>query len=390
MMDLQLPQGLGQATLAWAVAAVCLGALTRNDPSRPLRLARWALAAQTAAWACAWAAQTTAGWVLGVLALVCASAGHYLLLLGLRGWLGRRPGRDVLFLLCVLSPVGQALAFAHEGLRLVWPATALALQWGLVALAACWTSRKPYAGPWRHLLAAAYGVVAVLALLPVLGPAVGVEPWTPHANALALGVAALAGQALAVATLAGIMAAWRREVEVRLELQAHTDPLTELNNRWGWLKHAKGVMAQAQRQEWAVAVLILDLDHFKRVNDTHGHGVGDQALTVLGQTIKQCIRESDVPGRLGGEEFVLLLPQIDLAGAQALDQRLRAQFRSASQATLGMELNFSSGLAFCEFSKGSTLKNALRQADDCMYQAKSLGRGRLFFNPDPNGKAPTC
>jgi PleD family two-component response regulator len=55
-----------------------------------------------------------------------------------------------------------------------------------------------------------------------------------------------------------------------------------------------------------------------------------------------------------------------------------------------MELNFSSGLAFCEFSKGSALKNALRLADDCMYQAKSLGRGRLFFNPDPTGQTPTC
>ena len=147
-------------------------------------------------------------------------------------------------------------------------------------------------------------------------------------------------------------------------------------------------MAQARRQKLSLAVLLIDLDHFKHVNDVHGHAAGDRALALRGRAIKSCIRESDVAGRQGGEEFVLLLPDIDQENAQALDQRVRDTFKRLSGEKLGLVLNFSSGMAFCDFRREDPLKRAVAEADAAMYHAKSRGRGQLCANADLNVTVP--
>jgi diguanylate cyclase (GGDEF)-like protein len=140
---------------------------------------------------------------------------------------------------------------------------------------------------------------------------------------------------------------------------------------------APQLLAQAQRQQWPLAVLMLDLDHFKRVNDVHGHETGDRALALFADVIRSCLRDNDVAARIGGEEFVLLLPHTDAPGAALLDARLRGLLLTQSADLLGWPLNYSAGLVLCPVTGPHPLEAALQQADQALYQAKASGRGQL-------------
>ena len=138
------------------------------------------------------------------------------------------------------------------------------------------------------------------------------------------------------------------------------------------------MLAQGLRHHLPLALLMLDLDHFKRINDSHGHEGGDAALRLFGATLLQTRRLSDVVARIGGEEFAVLLPHADRAAACVFDQRLRASLAEQAQPALGFGLDFSSGLALLTELQGETLAQWMTRADSALYQAKSQGRGRLM------------
>ena len=105
--------------------------------------------------------------------------------------------------------------------------------------------------------------------------------------------------------------------------QAFKDPLTQLGNRRYFDERGDGVLALARRRGRPFSVLMIDIDHFKRVNDEHGHAAGDEVLRALGNALKASLRGGDVCGRLGGEEFAVVLPDEDRAGGAATAERLR-------------------------------------------------------------------
>lgn len=376
------------AMMLFAVAGA-MSLVMGQQLSAAARAARNSLVVQAAGWICVVSAEFVWRMPLSVLAVVCASASSLLMFTALEHWLGPRPGRLFLQVLGVLTPLGYALGFDSPSFRVSWCNLFLATQFAVMTTAALWQSPKFADNGWRVLLALCYGPMSVLtAGRGILGG------WYPelYPNFLAphpVNVAAQVSAHISVGLSAvGVLAAWRREIEIQLERQAHTDPLTGLLNRRGWLKHADMVVAQARRHHFSMCILMLDLDHFKQVNDRYGHEAGDRALMLLGKCIASTMRESDVCGRWGGEEFTLLLPRIDEASATALDQRLRALFQAKSGDKLGIALNFSSGLAFCDATQPDALKRALMQADASMYQAKANGRGRLYANADVNITIP--
>jgi diguanylate cyclase (GGDEF)-like protein len=108
-----------------------------------------------------------------------------------------------------------------------------------------------------------------------------------------------------------------------LAAAARTDPKTGLLNATAWQREADAEVARAQRTSSPLALLLVDVDHFKRVNDSHGHLIGDEVLRALATELRQQVRESDVVGRFGGEEFTVLLPRTDDAGAYGIAERLR-------------------------------------------------------------------
>ncbi len=160
---------------------------------------------------------------------------------------------------------------------------------------------------------------------------------------------------------------------------ATMDGLTGTLNRTSFLEHAAAALAQSQRRAQPAAVLMLDADHFKAVNDTHGHDGGDAALRALGQAIAAASRTGDIAGRLGGEEFAIVLPATPEPAAIAFAQRLRTSVERLDIQHCGKRINLtiSVGLATASPLEPADLSALLRKADHALYEAKAAGRNRV-------------
>lgn len=163
-----------------------------------------------------------------------------------------------------------------------------------------------------------------------------------------------------------------------LKEQAIRDPLTNLfNRRWMELTLDRE-LARAERESSSVAVCLLDLDHFKGVNDHFGHGVGDQVLRALAEDISAVIREMDVGCRYGGEEFLIILPGANLAQAKDKIEQLRDRFASRNFSPGGPEsVTLSAGVAVYP-EHGHDRQGVVRTADEALYAAKAAGRNRVL------------
>ena len=161
----------------------------------------------------------------------------------------------------------------------------------------------------------------------------------------------------------------------KLHQDVQTDPLTGLSNRRG-MELALSVWQAAQTP---VAVVAMDIDHFKRVNDGHGHSAGDQVLKRLAQLMRDNSRGGDVLCRVGGEEFLMLLPEARLEVAEQVAQRLRAQVQNTAMAPVG-HITVSLGVAHWP-QHGSDMATVLKAADAALYEAKHTGRNRVGGAP---------
>lgn len=165
-----------------------------------------------------------------------------------------------------------------------------------------------------------------------------------------------------------------------LEMQARSDPLTGLLNRRGLEGQFAFAIALARRSGRPLSLLAVDVDHFKRVNDTHGHGVGDQVLQSLAQTLQQRLRSSDVAARIGGEEFVALLPDTSLEEARAAADALRLAVAAQSHPQAG-PITISLGVSALRADDADNASTLLERADAALYQAKKEGRNRVCVQP---------
>lgn len=164
--------------------------------------------------------------------------------------------------------------------------------------------------------------------------------------------------------------------------QTTRDPLTGLNNRRSTLEELQNRFDLSQRHNRPLAVIMCDLDHFKLINDTLGHGAGDIVLEEFGQRVKNNLRTSDLAGRIGGEEFLLILPETDMDGALLLAERLRAATSEFlfDLAPESLRVTCSLGVAqrAPEDRDGGAL---LARADGALYAAKRGGRDRVVSDP---------
>lgn len=170
------------------------------------------------------------------------------------------------------------------------------------------------------------------------------------------------------------------------ELRAATDALTGLPNDRALQASLKRMVAHASRTFTPLAMILLDLDHFKLVNDTHGHNKGDEVLAAVGSVLEATARESDLAGRWGGEEFLILLPGADRAGALVAAEKLRAAIAAITVAGVDTPIRASLGVAVMpeDAADATTL---MRNADRALYSAKARGRDRVeaFVSASGNG-----
>ncbi|MBZ9664438.1 EAL domain-containing protein [Pseudomonas sp. LMG 31766] len=180
-----------------------------------------------------------------------------------------------------------------------------------------------------------------------------------------------------------------RNLHAQLESQAVTDALTGLLNRRGFHQALESALARIERSGQRVAVLYLDLDGFKRINDSLGHDVGDQLLRRVGEQLKACLRPYDSLARIGGDEFTALLDNLGHPEDAAKVAEKLIELVSVRHTLDGMDITLGASVGIACFPEcGQSVEGLLRSADMAMYEAKRAGRQQYrFFSPEMNGRA---
>ena len=175
----------------------------------------------------------------------------------------------------------------------------------------------------------------------------------------------------------------RKKAELELARMAHTDALTGLNNRRHFMQLSEIELSRTSRHGGALSVIMLDIDHFKRINDTHGHQVGDAVIQMLASVCVEQLRDLDVIGRLGGEEFAVTMPSADSTQAMQIAERLRLAVEAASvPLPQGQPVRFTVSIGVTTLvgipaKLDHLLDHLLDQADRALYRAKNSGRNQV-------------
>jgi diguanylate cyclase (GGDEF)-like protein len=175
----------------------------------------------------------------------------------------------------------------------------------------------------------------------------------------------------------------------RLEDLATTDGLTGLLNKRTLVELAKQKIRSAERFDKPLSVLVCDLDHFKKVNDVHGHDVGDLVIKGFGDALRRTKRDTDIVGRFGGEEFVVVCEETDAAGAELLAERVRSEIESTTFHAKDGPLHVTCSVGVATYPRAGTDWDALFKAtDEALYVSKRAGRNRVTaWSPKLKGTA---
>ncbi|PZR43947.1 MAG: GGDEF domain-containing protein [Ectopseudomonas oleovorans] len=192
---------------------------------------------------------------------------------------------------------------------------------------------------------------------------------------------------LMASVLSFIFAFRTRNQRDRLQEMVLHDPLTGARNRRAMNEELKIAMASHRRHSDSYGLLVMDLDHFKQINDRFGHHVGDQVLVAFVELIKRCCRKEDRLFRFGGEEFLLLLPSTEAEGLRTAAQNLLSRVANELRSP-GGAVTVSIGGAILH--GGEHWESWLQRADECLYRAKSEGRNRAVIADAPNGQSKTA
>jgi diguanylate cyclase (GGDEF)-like protein len=179
---------------------------------------------------------------------------------------------------------------------------------------------------------------------------------------------------------------WKRSEERAHDLQtlAAVDPLTGVYNRRQFEVLARAELARCQRYMRPCSFLMIDIDHFKRVNDTFGHELGDWVLKMVATTLASARRDADVVARYGGEEFVIMLPETSLEAAKTVAERIRSMVFSNAMAIGAAKLSLTISIGVGEATASSPgIEVILRDADRALYEAKQTGRNRVCVSKRP-------
>ncbi|WP_409519919.1 GGDEF domain-containing protein [Pulveribacter sp.] len=370
-------------------AARLLDALLTRDPYQRIRLAMTVLAALLmlcciGAMYLAVAAGMVPAWPVHRWALVCSS-GLVVVYALIRSGYSRRwrdPALTLVQNVTAMACVAAAYVIAGQARGIVLPVLAVILMFGVFGLT-----------PRQMVWVLVYGLV-------LFGLSIAWVQWRePQQQPLALAAAYLL--MIVVVLLAGTFLNMRahavreklrrqkaelaRAVEQVREL-ATRDELTGLPNRRFMMEMLQLEIRRSQRSQHSLLVAQLDLDHFKAVNDTHGHAAGDEALRAFARTVTRCVRSSDVLARWGGEEFVLLMCNTPAAEGTRLLERVRRAVAASPVALPGLAtVGLTVSIGAARVQPGEGMNAVLQRADKALYTAKRQGRDRVVWAP---GDAP--
>jgi diguanylate cyclase (GGDEF)-like protein len=380
-MHLDIATLLFAVTLCTVTMAIALPAVM-GRVNEPARRAQAGAIVQGIAWALLLAsgvveAGSMADRLLSTAAMAGIAGGLALNTAAFQLWCGRAPRLQLPVLLAVAMPLGYSIGFSSYPFRVGWANALITLQMALL-VAIVWRRPALPAGRWRWLLVVGLLAQMVVTLWRGVLGAFFTESYptflAPHPVNYAFAIIA---NAATVLSLMAVLLAHRDEAARELERLATVDGLTGALNRRAWTARAATELAASVRYAHPVALLMIDLDHFKHINDSRGHDAGDRALVFIAGALQAAVRPGDLVGRYGGEEFCVLMNHADGAAATAFDARLRAHVAGSAERELGFVLAYSAGIAMRE-SPTDTLAAMVRRADATLYRAKAQGRSRTL------------
>ena len=364
---------LGVGNIAFAVL---MAGYTHGGPPNPgLRLWMWARCGIGACQLLGWSRPHLgipavhgiegAGWVLAVSLEVAA----YCIFFGFERW------RRVLVPVSALA-LAVILAAASAGTPVSYMSALVASIVALYAAAMAWILLRPR----RHGVSLLQWIIGandgLFAVMVALWAASGLSG-APMGQGAAQEGAYMAGYLLMIVNGFGFLLLCKQKDDLEMTRLATTDSLTGLPNRHAFLEHAESARQAALRMRQPLALVMIDIDHFKQINDRFGHATGDEALAEFARTARNVLRAHEVVGRLGGEEFAAVLPGTDLIGARQAADRLRLAVRGATVITSGVSYTMTVSIGVVVLHPNEALGAALARADHALYAAKSGGRDRV-------------
>ncbi|KFI05400.1 diguanylate cyclase [Massilia sp. BSC265] len=364
---------LGVGNIAFAV--LMAGYMHGAAPSPGLRLWMWARFGMGVCQLLGWCRPYLdipmlnglegAGWVLAVSLEVAA----YCIFFGFEHW------RRVLLPVSALA-LAIVLAAGSAGAPVAYLTALVAAVVALLAAAMAWILLRPRRR--ASLLQRIIGISdAVFAASVALWAASCLSSDLPLGQRAVQEFAYLAGYLLMIVNGFGFLLLCKEKDDAEMARLATVDSLTGLPNRHAFLERAEHARQAALRLRQPLALAMMDIDHFKQINDRFGHATGDEALMVFARTARETLRGHETVGRLGGEEFAMVLPGADLGGALAAAERLRHAVREAVVITSGGNYTMTVSIGVVVLDPNETLGVALARADHALYAAKSGGRDRV-------------
>jgi len=353
-------------------------------------LAKWqsSLITQTAAW-CLFASHTvTPGSFVSSLAHLLLAGSLMLQMAAVREYQqvwAVMPSPSRLCLLClppIAAALSNALLYSNESFRV----SGSNLLQALCCIAVAWQIMQDAAPNERQrrlqvLMAASFGSLALVFLARSLISLTAPELMGALNNpGSAQGVTFLAATAVVIINSFGFLLMHKTRAEDEMHKLATMDPLTGVFNRRTFIELAERELARCRRSGSPLCLLMMDLDHFKRVNDTRGHMVGDDVLREFARAVTGCLRREDLLVRYGGEEFCVLLPGADAATAKVLAERIRAFVDHNPMTTRAGPVHVTTSVGVCgdDATRIDSLDSLLSCADRALYLAKGGGRNRCI------------
>lgn len=256
-----------------------------------------------------------------------------------------------------------------------------------IGLAIVWSSKQKLARLDRILMAVLAASGLQFASKPFIAHALG--GWGANPQAYLQSNYALVSQSLgtvfALALALLMLAILVRDVLAEVTSKSETDTLSRLLNRGGFTRHAELAVLGAMRQGVPVALVIADLDHFKSVNDSFGHASGDRVIEIFAGFLREAAAAHHVAGRIGGEEFAIILPGTNLAAARLFAEGTRSAFGALPIDGLPADNRCTASFGVAELHPGEDFADLMRRADQALYQAKNAGRDCVRVSAGPAG-----
>ena len=303
----------------------------------------------------------------------------YLMLMGVRSYLGLKPWPFLYAVLAGTVMVVMATFFTlvepNPALRIVISSLVTGILFGLSVMTITRGSIRQFPARYFFALPCSVHAIFVFARIGNAYQAEGginlVQGATIPPVFILEAIISLVMMAFATLMLVS------ESITSELRRLAEVDSLTNTFNRRSFLTLLEKAVSASSRQQTALSVLLIDLDHFKQINDTYGHGTGDDVLCHFVSVASSCLRTEDVLGRIGGEEFAAFLPNAGMTDAQLIAERLRSRVAEQSLAGVRGDIRLTISIGIAQCLPGEPAELALQRADEAMYRAKEHGRNRI-------------